>query len=241
MHFWRLYRQFPISVALDSFHPACWPIASYDSSSTDERSLAQQYAHAVELMPCPEGAKFNKINDIMSLYTPRFTRGVADEKVGLCPICVESPERGGDGDAKWLKLKNSSYVYHMSFAHGISNLTGLPFSPPLKIRTVTLKKETRDGRSEMKQGLCHKVRLRWVSLAALRYAKFDSSDAQCNTWQHMQSSKNIEMTVPELIWWKHAKACHGTSRIQGEDDYYVRDEVFDLVMLARERTAKRTS
>ena len=36
--------------------------------------------------------------------------------------------------------------------------------------------------------------------------------------------------MPELIWWKHAKPCHGNSAIPAEGDYYVRDAVYDLVV-----------
>lgn len=67
----------------------------------------------------------------------------------------------------------------MSYAHGISNITGeltgpsvsgnipanqfmttmpgLPFSPPKKTRTVNLDATSRDARHVMQEGLCHRV------------------------------------------------------------------------------------
>lgn len=151
-------------------------------------------------MQPPADAKWNKACDPFNLYAPKFVKGLGDEKMGLCPICVEGVERGGEGGERWLKvcfvsfwffswigwgevgfgvwvsvfflrkgggrggkrgrdsgrererqgerererykvkrdkadcfpfrfvkqqqLKNSSYVYHLSYQHGLSNLTG---------------------------------------------------------------------------------------------------------------------
>lgn len=59
-----------------------------------------------------------------------------------------------------MQLKNSSYVYHMSYNHGICNTTGLPFSPPIQIRSTHLEVSSKDAREVMQEGLCHKVRAR---------------------------------------------------------------------------------
>lgn len=40
------------------------------------------------------------------LYKPRMVRGTKLDKEGLCPICVESVERGGEGEVKWLKVRS---------------------------------------------------------------------------------------------------------------------------------------
>ncbi|GAA5921905.1 hypothetical protein JCM1841_000972 [Sporobolomyces salmonicolor] len=164
-------------------------------------------AAGITFMQPPPDAKWNKAGDPFNLYYPRFVKGNADDKCGMCPICAEPPERGGEGEQKWLKLKNSSYVYHMSYAHGLSNLTGLPFSPPTSMRIVDLPNSTKDTRSQMTQGLCHK----------------------CNEWIPLLSVKNIDAIVPELIWWKHAKKCHGESTIPGERDPFVIDDVYNFV------------
>ncbi|BGP12754.1 hypothetical protein JCM10213_008893 [Rhodosporidiobolus nylandii] len=162
----------------------------------------------ISIMQVPADAKWNKPGDPLNLYWPRFVKGNADDKCGMCPVCAEPKERGGEGEVKWLKLKNSSYVYHMSYAHGISNLTGLPFSPPVAMRVVKTNNKTKDTRSEMTEGQCHK----------------------CNQWIALLSVKNVDAIVPELIWWKHAKKCHGETTIPGEGDAYVLDATYDLVV-----------
>ncbi|KAI5480843.1 hypothetical protein MNV49_006652 [Pseudohyphozyma bogoriensis] len=159
------------------------------------------------MMTPPVDSKWHKSCDPFNLYNPRFVKGAAEEKMGLCPICVEGVARGGEGVERWLKLKNSSYVYHMSYAHGLSNLTGKPFSPPVKLRTIPVKPTNKDARDHMTQGLCHK----------------------CDKWIPLLSVKNVDAVVPELIWWKHAKPCHGQSTIEGECDIYHHDDILDLV------------
>ncbi|GAA5923010.1 uncharacterized protein JCM15063_003498 [Sporobolomyces koalae] len=162
----------------------------------------------ISLMAPPPDARWNKAGDPLNLYYPRFVRGTAEDKSGLCPICAEPPERGGEGDQKWLKLKNSSYVYHMSYSHGLSNVTGLPFSPPVEMRIVDLPHQSKDTRTQMTEGRCHK----------------------CDEWIPLLSVKNIDAIVPELIWWKHAKKCHSDSTIPGERDPYIADEFYNLII-----------
>ncbi|KAM0752465.1 hypothetical protein T439DRAFT_208878 [Meredithblackwellia eburnea MCA 4105] len=168
--FSRFYRVFPVSSA--------FPPESYIHrlAVVDPSGLAT----GVTFMQPPAGSDWNKASDPLNLYSPRFVKGKGDEKSGLCPICVEPVSRGGEGVERWLKLKNSSYVYHMSYAHGLSNLTGLPFSPPIKTRTTQLTPATKDARDHMTDGLCHK----------------------CNGWIPLLSVKNVDAVVPELIWWK---------------------------------------
>ncbi|KAL7338197.1 SacI homology domain-containing protein [Rhodotorula toruloides] len=191
------------------------PMGMYDDGAFAHQYYAAPHtpvaststASLSSISPPPE-AKWNKPSDPLNLYWPRFVCGNADDKCGMCPICAEPKERGGEGEIKWLKLKNSSFVYHMSYAHGLSNLTGLPFSPPVQTRVVGLPASTKDQRSQMTEGLCHK----------------------CNVWVPLLSVKNIDAIVPELIWWKHAKKCHGDTTIQGEGDPYVQDGVYQLIL-----------
>ncbi|GAA6059087.1 hypothetical protein JCM10212_002058 [Sporobolomyces blumeae] len=188
---------------LPQHSPAPSTISQASASST-----AQSLVPGIPLMSVPSDAKWNKAGDPFNLYYPRFVKGNADEKCGMCPICAEPPERGGEGEQKWLKLKNSSYVYHMSYAHGLSNVTGLPFSPPVRLRTVDLPQTSKDTRAQMTEGLCHK----------------------CDAWIPLLSVKNIDAIVPELIWWKHAKKCHGESTILGERDPFVVDDLYNFVL-----------
>lgn len=60
--------------------------------------------NGLAVMQPPPESKWNKVSDPLNLYWPRFIKGVGDEKCGLCPICAEPPERGGDGEQKWFKV-----------------------------------------------------------------------------------------------------------------------------------------
>lgn len=128
------------------------PPSTIASTSTTPSAAATPTTlgpNGIAVMLPPSEAKWNKGGEPLNLYWPRFVRGNADDKCGLCPICAESKERGGEGEQKWFKvrapslfsspcdhatdfapitrasqLKNSSYVYHMSYTHGLSNLTG---------------------------------------------------------------------------------------------------------------------
>ncbi|KAK0502430.1 hypothetical protein EDD18DRAFT_1140772 [Armillaria luteobubalina] len=43
------------------------------------------------------------------LYTPRWVKGRGADKMGLCGVCVEPRERGGEARAVWLGMKFSAY------------------------------------------------------------------------------------------------------------------------------------
>jgi len=57
------------------------------------------------------GGMYNMPRSKWDLYTPRFVKGKGTEKMGLCPICIEPSERGGEGKKKWLAMKFSAYKY----------------------------------------------------------------------------------------------------------------------------------
>jgi len=57
---------------------------------------------------------YNEPRDALDLYTPRFVKGSGATKVGVCPICIESPSRGGKGEVVWLSMKFSAYKWHVS-------------------------------------------------------------------------------------------------------------------------------
>lgn len=57
-----------------------------------------------------KGCNFNEpAEGPLDLYAPRYVKGSGREKVGLCPICVEPPRRGGEGKKLLLKTKVSAY------------------------------------------------------------------------------------------------------------------------------------
>lgn len=70
---------------------------------------------------------YNEPRDALDLYTPRFVKGCGATKVGVCPICIESPSRGGKGEAVWLSMKFSAYKWHVS--DSAFTLTSSPHTP----------------------------------------------------------------------------------------------------------------
>ncbi|CCJ30330.1 unnamed protein product [Pneumocystis jirovecii] len=61
--------------------------------------------------------------DVDDLYNPRYIKGVGINKMGMCPICCESVERGGQGKEVWLKMKISAFWYYFlqNFCKLLSN------------------------------------------------------------------------------------------------------------------------
>lgn len=61
------------------------------------------------------GGLYNHPRGALDLYTPRFVKGKGVEKVGLCPICVEPYERGGESKRLWLAMKFSAFKWYNPF------------------------------------------------------------------------------------------------------------------------------
>ncbi|KAF8452080.1 hypothetical protein L210DRAFT_3384424, partial [Boletus edulis BED1] len=147
---------------------------------------------------------YNEPRDALDLYTPRFVKGCGATKVGVCPICIESPSRGGKGEAVWLSMKFSAYNYHLQYAHGISSVSARPFSPPVAFRTTERQNPAKNERTSIQEGKCHK----------------------CRKWILVESIKNIDIKVKELYWWKHAAVCHQGKQMEGDDDFFLDDEIY---------------
>ncbi|KAI9482191.1 hypothetical protein BX667DRAFT_39822 [Coemansia mojavensis] len=84
------------------------------------------------------------------------------------------------GMLNWRRMKCSAYWYHLNYFHGISSLTGRPFPQPKATRSVCGAM----GRVRS-QGLC----------------------GICGNWVFTDSSRRININVPEIYWWKHIQAC----------------------------------
>ncbi|KAJ7475231.1 hypothetical protein B0H11DRAFT_1866128 [Mycena galericulata] len=166
-------------------------------------------------MPHPGGV-YNAPRDPFDLYTPRFVKGRGAEKVGLCPICIEAPERGGEGKKVWLSMKFSAFNYHMQYHHGISASTGRPLSPPIDFRVVARPSPKKKERAEVQQGKCHK----------------------CMRWIAVETVMDVDVKVKELYWWKHAVACHNGSLLDGEGDVFEEDRVYEVFNESRRAETK---
>ncbi|TFK71388.1 hypothetical protein BDN72DRAFT_958069 [Pluteus cervinus] len=151
------------------------------------------------------GGTYNPPRSPLDLYTPRFVKGKGAEKVGLCPICVESPHRGGEDKKLWLAMKFSAFNYHMQCAHGISASTGQPFSPPVAFRTAKRPNAGKHERDEIKEGKCHK----------------------CTRWVAIEGVKDVQSKIKELYWWKHATSCHQGTTFLSQDEVFESDDVYE--------------
>ncbi|KAF9242797.1 hypothetical protein BU15DRAFT_72453 [Melanogaster broomeanus] len=190
------------------------------------RFPVSSYLRSLLPKPYPKnpGGIYNQPRDALDLYTPRFVKGCGTTKVGLCPICVESPSRGGKGEKVWLSMKFSAYKwfchiysspeqltsnisYHLQYGHGISSISGRPFSPPTAFRSTERPDPGKNERTKILEGKCHK----------------------CRKWIPVESFKNIEVKVKELYWWKHAAMCHQGKHIPGEDDFFRDDAIYRQV------------
>ncbi|EIM85150.1 uncharacterized protein STEHIDRAFT_148337 [Stereum hirsutum FP-91666 SS1] len=169
-------------------------MSSYFSAEEDDKPPS---------LPRAQGAMWNTPRHPSDLYTPRFVRGRGKDKVGLCPICCESVQRGGEGKKVWLAMKVSAFNYHMQYYHGISSASTQPFSPPLAFRVVA-RVAAKNEKSEIEEGKCHK----------------------CKKWIPLESIRDTELKVKELFWWKHAATCHRESRLEGERDIFLEDDVW---------------
>ncbi|EKM51269.1 uncharacterized protein PHACADRAFT_151920 [Phanerochaete carnosa HHB-10118-sp] len=98
---------FPIGISCD------W------GTTPDLTHLAQNASHAESVGFAPRAemthvlgsAMPNASRSALDLYTPRWVRGRGGTKVGLCPVCIEPPTRGGVGHKMWLSMKFSAYKW----------------------------------------------------------------------------------------------------------------------------------
>ncbi|KAF5348266.1 hypothetical protein D9756_010460 [Leucocoprinus leucothites] len=155
------------------------------------------------------GGTYNPPRNAFDLYTPRFVKGKGPGKLGLCPICVEPYERGGENRKNWLAMKFSAFkCYHMQYAHGISAATGHPFAPPSAFQVVARPNAAKKERSHILQGKCQK----------------------CRKFVPVEGVKDVESKVKELVWWKHAASCYQDTRVDvDEREYFEHDTVFAVM------------
>ncbi|KAG9312586.1 hypothetical protein JVU11DRAFT_6983 [Chiua virens] len=110
-----LTRRFPTNIP---YHPQYsllylrFPVSSYLRLNNEEFPLLSGDSKRV-------AGVYNEPRDALDLYTPRFVKGCGATKVGLCPICIESPSRGGKGEANWLSMKFSAYKWVVRFIREI--------------------------------------------------------------------------------------------------------------------------
>ncbi|KAJ3907768.1 hypothetical protein F5879DRAFT_463433 [Lentinula edodes] len=202
-------RTFPREIVLDNT-PTTLEISNDVFPLFYRRFPASSYFKVQDSSECDifkkahPGGNYNPPRNAFDLYTPRFVKGKGKDKMGMCPICIEDVERGGEGKKVWLAMKFSAYNYHMQYSHGISASSSMPFSPPLAFRMTSRSSNHKSEKTTMKEGMCHK----------------------CMKWVAVEGIKDVEVKVKELFWWKHAATCHSSTTIEGETDIFEDDEVY---------------
>lgn len=107
-----------------------------------------------------------------------------------------------------LLLLDTAYNYHLQNFHGISALTCLPFTPPVKFRAKARPHAKPKERKQLVQGLCH----------------------SCHKYIDMQGPKDTDVKVAEIYWWKHAQVCHRNAKVpQGIGGYFVENYWWERV------------
>lgn len=105
----RLYRKFPISCAFPSSSTGSG--GNYMNIIKDLNPQEEEISNMRTLPLLTEGGgggtgepKWSKNCDPLNLFSPRFVRGEKADREAMCPICVETEERGGEGEMKWMKV-----------------------------------------------------------------------------------------------------------------------------------------
>ncbi|GAA5964214.1 hypothetical protein JCM3765_002773 [Sporobolomyces pararoseus] len=125
-------------------------------------------------------------------FTPAWIRGIGQDKEGYCSLCEDETERSGGG--KWLRLKDGDFWYHRTFVHGISSISGQPFSNPIETRCVSVDER---GLSTL-QGLCGTCSS-WTTFETYR--------------SKLSSSSGPALTASRTMWYRHAHECHPQTSI----------------------------
>ncbi|KAJ8689028.1 hypothetical protein PTI98_013092 [Pleurotus ostreatus] len=109
----------------------------------------------------------------------------------------------------WIPLlANTPKLPYAICARYLSDV-GQPIFSPVALRTIARQSPGKKEKSTLQQGKCHK----------------------CRKWVPIEGVRETDLKVKEIMWWKHAAACHQGGNLEGEGDVFVEDEVFRQLSL----------
>lgn len=152
-------------------------------------------------------AKYGKNDE----YSPKVTRGIGYRKEARCEKC----ETAGTPSV-WLRLKQSSYWYHMNFIHGINSQTGLPYQLPQTYRKASVHsihpRSRLDAGNTVKefQAKCD-VCYGWIGVEA---QSTDSLRHKGRVFQEISFENGKEIQGIDFFnWYRHAQKCQNVNKI----------------------------
>ncbi len=124
------------------------------------------------------------------IYTPKYQRGVGETKEGFCSLC---------NPGVWLRIKQSSYWYHMNYHHGISAATGRPYEQPEHIELEAI--ESGENVLVRISGLCGCCE-KFICIASVYL-----TDEQKESTAQLDELINVN-NLNFQPWYRHCQRCH---------------------------------
>lgn len=144
------------------------------------------------------------------LYNPRITRGKGYRKEARCDVCES------EGRSIWLRMKQSSYWYHMNFIHGINSQSGRPYELPTLYRNATIssvfcRSEDRFSTAKELQGLCEGC-VNWITLEC---QALECLRTKGHIFQPVkfEGAENVVSHINFFNWYKHAQKCQNKKSV----------------------------
>lgn len=120
---------------------------------------------------------------------------------------------------------------------GISSVSARPFSPPVAFRTIERQNPAKNERTNIQEGKCHRCK-KWILVESIKNidikASIHSRDrhlTECIVGERTvlvrtERGESLQYSRTQLHRWKHAAACHQGTHIEGDDDFFLDDDIY---------------
>jgi hypothetical protein len=142
------------------------------------------------------------------LYTPRFQRGMGEAKEGFCGLCTPGI---------WLRIKQSSYWYHMNYHHGISAATGRPYEAPTDFHVERIARtDSSTNEEDAADDAAAVLRISGICGVCGESVTISNKYLEGEQRSHQGCLDDlIDLSAINLMaWYKHAQRCHRPSKPQ---------------------------